>query len=304
MVEDGCILLLEDKTGMFQRKRIQRRKKRSDSMGSADTSGDLSVDGTKSVESDDGLSSDDGLTSDDQCREDNGIVSILSRLNYKNGSIAIHGAGVTSSMDGSTNPKRGDLVSFIKGRNTKTALDIRLVRREEAFLQRGKLENIRVIRTEDKKNKGKAQFIAATENQEVYEIDLAEVVSCAASILKEKESVEGILHEGKVYGLCRTSDLYLTSKLVGGSGKNRERPKLNLTVKRNRGGTIMAQSMMAKGPDGTIGFKAGWTNRVSLYVRNDDVEESEAEKKIEDEEIVESGVGDEEQTESKTDVGE
>lgn len=293
MVEDGCILLLEDKTGMFQRKpRIQRRKKRSDSMDSVDTAGDLSVDGTKSVGSDDGLSSDDGLTSDDQ--DDNGIASILSRLNYKTGTIAIHGAGVTSSMDGSSNPKRGDLVSFIKGRNTQTARDIRLVKREEAFLQRGRLENIRVIHTEDKKNKGKAQFIASTENQEVYDIDLAEVVSCAASILKEKESVEGILHEGKVYGLCRTSDLYLTSKLVGGSGKNRERPKLNLTVKRNRGGTIMAQSMMAKGPDGTIGFKAGWTNRVSLYATNDDVEETEAEKNIEDEEIVESG----------TDVGE
>ena len=297
MVEDGCILLLEDKTGMFQRKpRIQRRKKRSDSMDSVDTAGDLSVG------SDDGLSSDDGLTSDDQ--DDNDIASILSRLNYKTGTIAIHGAGVTSSMDGSTNPKRGDLVSFIKGRNTKTARDIRLVKREEAFLQRGRLENIRVIHTEDKKNKGKAQFIASTENQEVYDIDLAEVVSCAASILKEKESVEGILHEGKVYGLCRTSDLYLTSKLVGGSGKNRERPKLNLNVKRNRGGTIMAQSMMAKGPDGTIGFKAGWTNRVSLYATNDDGEETEAEKNIEDEKIVESVVGDEEQIESKTDAGE
>merc|ERR1711935_951495 len=181
----------------------------------------------------------------------------------------------------------GDLVCFIKGRKTKTARDVRIVKREAALLQRGRLENIQVIYTEDKKNKGKAQFIANTENQEVYDIDLAEVVSCATSILKEKVSVEGILHEGKVYGLCRTSDLYLTSKLLGGSGKNRKRPKLNLTVKKDRGGKIIAQSMMAKGPDGTIGFMAGWTNRVSLYADKD-------------EDAVES----QEESQSRTDVGE
>jgi len=140
-------------------------------------------------------------------------------------------------------------------------------------LQRGRLESIAPIDTKDKINKGKAQFIAATEKQEVYDIDLAEVVSCAASILKEKESVEGILHEGKVYGICRTSDLYLTSRI--GSGKNKQRPKLNLTVKKDRGGTIMAQSMMAKGPDGTIGFKAGWTDRISEYAIKDDCTEKE-----------------------------
>jgi len=32
------------------------------------------------------------------------------------------------------------------------------------------------------------------------------------------------------------------------------------------GGAIMAQSGMAKGPDGTDGFVAGWTKRESLYV--------------------------------------
>eukprot|EP00536_Pseudo-nitzschia_multiseries_P008740 jgi/Psemu1/21292/gm1.21292_g len=273
MVEDGCILLLEDKTGMFQKLSLKRRKNRSASMDSVASSGDVSVDETKSVGSVDGLpSEDDGLSSDDGGREDNGIVSVLSRISYTNGSIAIYGAGATSSMDGSTNPKRGDLVSFVKGRKRKSARDIRIVKREKAILQRGRLENIQIIETEDKNNKGKAQFVAATENQEVYEIDLADVVSCSASILKEKESMEGILHEGKIYGLCRTSDLYLTSKLVVGSGKNRQRPKLNLTVRKDRGGTIMAQSMMAKGPDGTIGFKSGWTKLVSQYTLPDNDE--------------------------------
>ena len=303
MAEDGCILLLEDKTGIFQKLRVTTRKKRSNSGDSADSSGDVSLDGEKSVGSDDGLSSDDGLTSDDQSREDNGTVSILSRLNYKNGSIAIHGSGVASSMDGSTNPKRGDLVSFIKGRKAKTARDIRIVKREAALLQRGRLENITVVHTEGKKNKGKAQFIAATQNQEVYDIDLADVVSCSASILKEKESVEGILHEGKVFGLCRTSDLYLKSKLFGGSGKNRERPKLNLTVKKNRGGTIMAQSMMAKGPDGTIGFETGWTSRVSQYLVIDHADEIESEMKIEYTENIENDVEGEGQMEIVADGG-
>ena len=277
MVEEGCIILLEDKSGMFQKKQVKRRKKRSASVDSTDSSDDLSIDETKSVESGDGLSTDDELSvdgatsSDDECLEDNGFVSVLSRIGYKNGSIAIHGHGSTSSMDNSTNPRRGDLVSFIKGRKRKTARDIRVVKRETATLQRGRLENIQLVDTEDKRNKGTAKFIAATEKQEVYDIDLAEIVSCAASILKEKESVEGILHEGRVYGLCRTSDLYLTSKI--GSGKNKERPKLNLTVKRDRGGTIMAQSMMATGPNKTIGFQAGWTKRISLYEIKDDEEE-------------------------------
>mmetsp|Transcript_4412 Transcript_4412/g.10674 ORF Transcript_4412/g.10674 Transcript_4412/m.10674 type:complete len:1332 (-) Transcript_4412:111-4106(-) len=266
MVEDGCILLLEDKTGMFQKQRVRRRKNRSASVDSVASCGDVSVDETKSVGSVDGLRcEDDDLSSDDGGREENGIVSILSRISYTNGSIAIHGAGATSSMDGSTHPKRGDLVSFGKGRKRKTARDIRIVKREKATLQRGRLEDIQIIETEDKKNKGTAQFIAATANQEVYDIDLADVISCSASILKEKESMEGILHDGKIYGLCRTSDLYLASKIVVGSGKNRQRPKLNLTVKKDRGGTIMAQSMMAKGPDGSAGFKAGWTKRVSRY---------------------------------------
>jgi hypothetical protein len=88
------------------------------------------------------------------------------------------------------------------------------------------------------------------------------VVSCDDNVLKDKETVEGVLFEGKIYGVCRTCDLYLTSKL-GTSRK--ERPKLNLTVKKDRGGKILAQSMMAKGPDGTNGFKAGWTMRTSQY---------------------------------------
>ncbi|KAG7366768.1 cold-shock DNA-binding domain protein [Nitzschia inconspicua] len=267
MPEEGCILLLEDKSGMFQKKQKRLgRKKRSGSIDSSDSLEYTSDDG-KSLSSVDNvsvngdLSSDDG-SSDDDAPSNRGAVDILSHLRYRNGSIAIHGAGANHSIDGSTQPKRGDLVSFIKGRKCNMVRDIRIECRHKATLQRGRLEDIKRIDTEDSKNKGTAKFIAATEQEEVYNIDLAEVISCDAKVLKEKESVEGILHDGKIFGVCRTCDLYLTSKL----GMNhKERPRLNLTVKKDRGGKIIAQSMMAKGPDGTNGFKTGWTTRKSQY---------------------------------------
>merc|ERR1711862_1048891 len=95
----------------------------------------------------------------------------------------------------------------------------------------------------------------------------SEVISCDVSVLKEKDSVEGILHDGSIYGICRIVDLYLETKLDSKHGAARkERPRLNLTVKKDRGGKIMAQSMMAKGPDGSNGFAPGWTSRISMFV--------------------------------------
>jgi len=284
MLGDGCILLLEDKKGIFQKKRkAKRRKEKPVASNSTDSSDDFSGDETMSIASEDGLSSDDDLSvdtvsSDDgQCPEDNNGSSILSHIIYKNGSIAIRGPGSNFSNDSSANLRRGDLVSFLKGRKRKSAREIKVIKRQAATLQRGRLENIELIDTEDKKNKGNAKFIAETDEEEVYDINLAEVVSCTASILKEKEVLEGIVHEGRVYGLCRINDLYLASKT--GHGKSKQRQKLNLTVKKDRGGTIMAQSMMAKGPDGTNGFKAGWTKRISRYEledKNDDITDEES----------------------------
>lgn len=181
-------------------------------------------------------------------KKDSVLESAVGTLvSYKNGAIAIHGAGASSVADGSSNPRRGDLVSFVKAsRGGKGVRDIRVVERGAATLQRGRLENIKLTPDSDS-SRGTAKFIAATENEEEYDVDLGDVVSCDVSILKDKESVEGILHDGKIYGICRTCDIYLGSKL--GSG-HKERPKLNLTVrkelKKNMGGKIMAQSMMAK----------------------------------------------------------
>ncbi|KAL3937164.1 MAG: hypothetical protein SGBAC_007670 [Bacillariaceae sp.] len=177
--------------------------------------------------------------------------------------MAIHGTGSSSSMDGSTNPKRGDMVSFVKARKGSGVRDVRIVTRRSAKFIQGRLENIAPTTNSSKRNCGTAKFVAASEKEEVYDVDLSEVVSCDVAALKDKQPVEAILHEGKLYGICRTADLYLESKL---GTKYKERPKLNLSVKKNRGGTIMAQSMMAKGPDGTNGFAEGWTTRKTQFV--------------------------------------
>lgn len=70
--------------------------------------------------------------------------------------------------------------------------------------------------------------------------------------------------------VSRYDDLYLVNSV--GTGL-KERPKLNLTVKKelkNLGGQIIAQSGMAKGPDayGILGFAAGWTTRVSNCIKS------------------------------------
>lgn len=79
-----------------------------------------------------------------------------------------------------------------------------------------------------------------------------------------------------VSAVCRTKDIYLASSFGGSSGGLKERPRLNLTVKKELGGQVMAQSKMAKGPDNTNGFVEGWTKRVSHHV----VEEEEESKSL------------------------
>lgn len=249
---EGCILLLEDKTGMFKKKR--RTRKRGMSVGSTD-------DDTRSVDTLDSVDEDTkSVESSDDLEQKNGELSILSRLAYKNGAIAIHGEGSSYSMDSSSNPRRGDLVSFVKAKRGSSVRDIRVDTRQAATMLRGRLENIEILIPGEKA--GKAKFIAATEKEEQYDVELTEVVGCDVALLKDKETVEGILHEGKIYGICRTKDITLSSKL---GTSHKERPKLNLSVKKNRGGKIIAQSMMAKGPDGTSGFAPGWTTRKSQY---------------------------------------
>jgi cold shock CspA family protein len=229
LTEQGCILLVSDPSGMF--------KPAQDENGSSGISEEQTEPG-------------------------------MMHLRYKNGALAVHGSGSTSVSDEKSYPKRGDLVSFVKAKSGKGVRDIRVVSRAAASLLRGRLEDIKVEEDPNAETgkSGSAKFIAATSGEEIYDVSLSEVVSCDAKLLKEKETVEAIVHESAMYGICRTVDLYLESKL---GASHRERPKLNLVVKKDRGGTIIAQSMISKGPDGTNGFATSWTARVSQYTIQD-----------------------------------
>lgn len=112
--------------------------------------------------------------------------------------------------------------------------------RGTAPLLRGRLETIQIENEgiDGAPVVGRANFIS--DEDKTYDVvSLSEVVSCAPSVLIEKEAVEGILYEDCIFGIVRTVDLYLDTKLGVG---HKERPKLNLTVKKDRGGKIMAQS--------------------------------------------------------------
>ena len=275
--ELGVILLLEDPANIFApRNLISKLSQSNDGAVSETKDSDAAEGSDKSTDNDAATSEPSTETASSE--SGTAPTCLLRHLSYTRGAIALLGAGSSSAGDESATPKRGDLVSFVKAKSGKMNVrDIRVVTRGAASRTRGRLEDIKLAGStsgsgdEASTEKGTAKFIVANESEDTYDVDLSEVVSCDPSLLKEKESVEVILHEGRVYGVCRTVDLYLESKL---GTSHKERPKLNLTVKKDRGGKIMAQSMMAKGPDGTTGFVPGWTTRVSKYATVATEEES------------------------------
>lgn len=89
-------------------------------------------------------------------------------------------------------PKRGDLVSFCRVRGSRLVKDIRIVDIDAATIVRGTLVNV-------DKDDDSAIFVVM-EDEVKYEIKLTEVVSCDAALVNENEKVDGILHEGKIYG--------------------------------------------------------------------------------------------------------
>ncbi|KAL3807241.1 hypothetical protein ACHAXA_007974 [Cyclostephanos tholiformis] len=187
-----------------------------------------------------------------------------THIGYKLSSTAARVFATGGGANRSDRPRRGDLVSFSKTRGARIVKDLRLEKRGAATSVVGLLIDI------DRDNDS-ALFVSS-ENDTRYEIKLTEVVSCDKSLLKDKEQVDGILHEGKIFGVCRAKDISLASSFGRNSGAIssglKDRPKLNLTVKKElqgMGGQIMAQSRMAKGPDGTNGFDSGWTTRVRKH---------------------------------------
>eukprot|EP00594_Rhizosolenia_setigera_P020904 CAMPEP_0178981296 /NCGR_PEP_ID=MMETSP0789-20121207/26982_1 /TAXON_ID=3005 /ORGANISM="Rhizosolenia setigera, Strain CCMP 1694" /LENGTH=1337 /DNA_ID=CAMNT_0020671823 /DNA_START=365 /DNA_END=4378 /DNA_ORIENTATION=- len=246
--EEGCILLVSDPSGQFSKGKSKIVHTTSDENKSPESAQDSSTNNTQEESSSES-------------------ESLFVHLKYRNGALAIRGAGSSDA------PHRGDLVSFVKGKGScDRAKDIRIVKKAAATMKKGALESLDI-------DKGTAMFVTFDgDKKESYEFKLTEVVSCDVKLLKEKINLEAVVHEGKVYGVCRTTDLRLESKVSSKTSKG-ERPRLNLTVKselQTLGGKIVAQTGMAQGPnrDGSIGFVKGWTTRVSLFAcKNDDTEE-------------------------------
>ena len=174
----------------------------------------------------------------------------------------ISGNGNRNSVD---IPKRGDLVTFVRGNKGK-AKDVRLKTTSALERFEGKLT---AMQTES----GSPGFQTIIGDKS-YDINLSEVISCEPKVLKDDDAIEAMIHDGKLVGICRKADLYLESS-IGAKFKERSkartRTQLNLTVKRDLGGKIIAQSCMAKGPDGSLGFSPGWTTRTSRFVPQDHI---------------------------------
>ena len=232
---EGVILLLEDPASMF----VKAVNKSTERENGKDGEGIVDEDEKSTANSTHGLGK--------------------FHLHYQNGALALKGAGAPTTMDTSTNPRRGDLVSFVKSKNGTGVKDVRVVTRSAATMVQGKLENV-------DQEKQTAKFVGSVNGErKEYDIELKEVVSCEMKQLKDNVEVEAIFHDDAIHGICRTTDLRLESKL--GTGR-KQRMKLNLTVKKDLSGKIVAQSMMAQGPDGTNGFAPGWTARVSKYAQS------------------------------------
>jgi cold shock CspA family protein len=244
--EEGVILLLTDPSHLFSPKPPSQRKSSIDDFEAETNNGNASSDEKLKSESDSSFAVES---------------AVGTHVRYKLSSLAYRGPS-DCNANRSDGPRRGDLVMFGKTKGNKLVKDIRIEKCDAATTVKGVLVEIDL-------NRGTAVFLSS-ENNTKYNISLSEVVSCEKSLLRENQEVNGVLHEGKIFGVCRTKDIFLTSSLAkNSSGSNngpKQRPKLNLTVKKElqgMGGQIMAQSKMAKGPDGTIGFVHGWTKRLS-----------------------------------------
>ena len=265
--EGGIILLLTDPSNLFSPSKP--KAKSLTKANKTDEKKDIVVE-TSTESKDESTGADNGETdvvkseskdaTDDQSRQS----AVGTHVRYKLSSLAARGFS-----NGRSDPKRGDLVTFSKTKGASLVKDIRVEKVAAATTLRGTLIDINI-------DQDIAVLVPSddTDENKRYGISLTEVVSCDKTLLKNQEQVDGILHEGRVFGVCRTKDIYLASSFGGSSGGLKERPRLNLTVKKELGGQVMAQSKMAKGPDGTNGFTSGWTTRVSFYSEEELLQDS------------------------------
>ena len=167
-LEQGRVLLLEDPAGLF----AIREDSKTDADGGAETEGEEA-----------------------KAKAPPRVISAVgTHVTYTNTS-----AGMTSaSVDRTRAPRRGDLVTFVAGKKkggvgVSSVSNIRVTKPVGATIIRGTLSDI-------SREKKEAVFQASTAGKERYTMKFGEVVSCDPSILKVGEDVEGILHDGNIFG--------------------------------------------------------------------------------------------------------
>jgi len=166
--------------------------------------------------------------------------------------ISYKESGIASKTNSET-PRRGDLVSFSKGKGG-LANKVRLKKKADAEQVRGTLKAVDIEK--------KSFSFQISNDKRVLDADLKEVVGCHFAALKEGDLMEGILYNNKLYGLARVRDLVLDTKVLK---KGSERPRLNVNMKHDTNKNYV----QAEGPDGTVGFRSGWTKRKSRYIFDD-----------------------------------
>jgi len=180
-----------------------------------------------------------------------------------------------SNSNHENNPKRGEFVSFhyIKGGKVK---DVKLLKNYPKGLKSSSAKKLIGTLTNIDKDHKMATFQTQADDSNTvgssYTISTNEILGCDLSSLKSTTQVEAMYYQNNVYGVCRLSDLYLASSSSKTSSittpNSKARPRLNLTVRKELGGKVVAQSSMAKGPShggGNYGFLKGWTNRCSRF---------------------------------------
>lgn len=200
--DEGCILLLSDPDKIF---------KRISSLPAAAAVPTSSADEeTGSNRGKDIISGNDRSAEESQQRDPrkiemkNEVESSVNEegIGFCNSHVLYRNSSISGGSYGDEAPRRGDLVTFGKTRGVSGVVkDLRIIQKAAATMIRGRVEEINIelhqavfaISSADDEEK------AYSESKRIA-FSTREVVSCSPNALRANELVEGILHEGLVYG--------------------------------------------------------------------------------------------------------
>ena len=172
--EEGVILLLSDPACLFSpNSQLKHKSAIDDSETKKDQDDEIPEKPKFSLE-------------DDAVKES----MIHTHLRYKVSSLAHR--FTADNPDRPDGPRRGDMVVFGKTKGARLVKDIRIEKLEAATTIKGVLVDINI-------DENSATFISSDDGIK-YSISLSEVISCDKSLLKENQEVNGVLHNGKVFG--------------------------------------------------------------------------------------------------------